>query len=168
LPSKEPESPEQNNPRQDNNTIPQEAGRPKLSKDTEPRKEKRVLPRSSEPTSAILWGIEAQEKIAQTITPIICNHFGKKNATALSKSEVDQLEYLKLCIFTGMDPMIEVTPEIIHEVLKLNTKPTQAFLKVVSDKEATFNTVLRRKPTATEMRHIYSSSFAEIFCNSGN
>ena len=141
----------------------QEAGRPLMTQDTEPRKKRVDIPRSAEPTSAILWGIEAQEKIADTVTPAICEHFGKKNATALSKSQIDELEYLKLCIFTGMEPMIEVTPEIINEVLKKNTKPSMAFLKIVDDKETTFNTIRRKKPSMAEMKHIYASAFAQIF-----
>lgn len=142
----------------------QESGRPPLSKDQGPRKQRRVLPRSSEPTSATLWGIEAQEKISDIMTPMVCKHFGKKNARALSKSEMQELEYLKLCIFTGMEPMIEVTPEIIQEILKSNTKPSKAFEKLVDNKSTTFNTVRRRQPNTSELRHIYASAFAEMFC----
>jgi hypothetical protein len=159
-----PEKP--SNKIEDNKTEVKEPGRPEFSRDEGPRKERRVLPRSSEPTSAILWGIEAQEKISSFITPAICEHFGKKNATALSKSEVDELEYLKLCIFTGIDPMIEVTPEIIQEVLNLKTNPSKAFLNLVDDKKVSFETIRQKKVNASEMRHIYASCFAEIFCKS--
>jgi len=141
-----------------------EPGRPPLAPDNQPRKQRRVLPRSGEPTSAVLWGIEAQEKISEVMTPIACTHFGKADARALSKSQVEELEYLKLCIFTGMEPMIEVTPEIIQEVLQSNTKPSKAFEDMVDGKATTFNSVRQRKPNTSEMRHIYASSFAEIFC----
>ena len=77
-----------------------EGGRPKFSKDTTPRKKKRVLPRSGEATSATLWAIKAQDKISAIMTPIACSHFKKKDARALSKSEVDQLEYLKISLVT--------------------------------------------------------------------
>jgi hypothetical protein len=158
------EKPQATSPKEESTEPVGEPGRPEFSRDTEPRKERTVLPRSSEPTSAILWGIEAQEKISSFITPAICDHYGKKNATALSKSQVDELEYLKLCIFTGMDPMIEVTPEIIQEVLNQKTNPSKAFLKLVDDKKTSFETIRQKKVNAYEMRHIYASSFAEIFC----
>ena len=74
----------------------EEPGRPPLSKDVGPRKQKRVLPRSGEATSATLWAINAQQKISTIMTPIACSHFKKKDARALSKAEVSQLEYLKL------------------------------------------------------------------------
>jgi len=149
----------------DEDSPPQDAGRPKNSKDVSPRKQRRVLPRSAEPTSAVLWGIEAQEKISKHMNNFACRHFNKSSARQLNKSEVDQLEYLKLCIFTGLDPMIEVTPEIIKDVLSLNTKPSQAFLDISDAKITTFNTVIRRKPSSSDMRHIYASAFAEIFCS---
>ncbi len=170
LPYKEPPAPpvapqkEQSGP-SDKSSPPQDAGRPKNSTDTNPRKQRRVLPRSSEPTSATLWGIEAQEKIAKHMNAFACKNFGKSTARELNKAEVDQLEYLKLCIFTGLDPMIEVTPDIIKDVLALNTKPSIAFLKLSEGKAVTFNTVMKRKPNVSEMRHIYASAFAEIFCS---
>ena len=66
---------------------------------------------------------------------------------------------------TGLDPMIEVTPDIIKDVLALNTKPSIAFLKLSEGKAITFNTVMHRKPNSSDMRHIYASAFAEIFCS---
>ena len=72
-------------------------GRPKFSRDTTKRKEKRVLPRSGDATTATLWAIEAQNKISEVVSPIALSHFNKKNARSLNKAEVDQLEYLKMC-----------------------------------------------------------------------
>lgn len=143
-------------------------GRPQFSQDTAPRKQRRVLPKSGEPTAATLWGIEAQEKISEVMTPIACSHFGKKDARALSKSEVDDLEYLKLCIFTGMEPMIEVTPEVIQQILKMNTKPSTAFTELVETKQTAFHNMRQRKPNIAEMRHIYASAYAEMLCDSSD
>jgi len=170
LPYKEPPAPpvapqkEASKP-SDKSSPPEDAGRPKNSTDTNPRKQRRVLPRSGEPTSATLWGIQAQESISKHMNSFACRHFGKSSARELNKAEVDQLEYLKLCIFTGLDPMIEVTPDIIKDVLALNTKPSIAFLKLSEGKVMAFNNVMRRKPNVSEMRHIYAAAFAEIFCS---
>jgi hypothetical protein len=142
-----------------------EAGRPDQSRDTEPRKQRRVLPRSGEPTAAILWGIEAQEKISDMMTPVVCRHYSKKDSRSLSKAQVQELEYLKLSIFTSMEPMIDVTHESIQEALAKNTKPSSEFVKMSEGKAVSFNTIRQRKPNTSEMRHIYASAFAEIFCN---
>lgn len=141
-----------------------EAGRPDLSKDTEPRKKRRVLPRSGEPTTAILWGIEAQEKISEMMTPVVCGHYNKKDSRSLSKEQVQELEHLKLSIFASLEPMIEVTHQSIQEALAKQTKPSSAFTEGSKGKVETFNTIRQRKPSVSEMRHIYASVFADIFC----
>jgi hypothetical protein len=137
-------------------------GRPPNTLDTGPRKRRRVLPMSGEPTSATLWGIETQEKISKFITPMICQHFGKADARALSKSEVSELEYLKLCIFTGMEPMIDVTPEVIQKILNYKTGPSKAFQEEVQLKVSSFHASRKRKPNNSEMKHIYASTYADI------
>ena len=140
-----------------------EGGRPKFSKDINPRKQKRVLPRSGDPTAATIWGISAQDKISEIMTPIACAHFKKKDARALSKSEVDQLEYLKLCIFTGMEPFIEITPELVESIVKNNTKPSKAFDFSVASKISSFTSLNKKKPNVSDYRHIYASTYAEMF-----
>jgi len=142
-----------------------DAGRPTQSRDTKPRKQRRVLPRSSEPTSATLWGIEAQEKISDMMTPVICKHYGKKDSRSLSKSQVKELEHLKLSIFTSLDPMIKVDESSISEALSKNAQPSATFNDISKGKTVTFSTIRQRKPNTSEMRHIYASTFAEIFCS---
>ena len=139
-------------------------GRPPFSKDTNKRKQKRVLPRSGEPTSATLWAIQAQSKISDVMTPIACSHFKKKDARALSKPEVDQLEYLKLCILTGTKPFVDVTPELVKSLVEQGTKPSQAFNLAVEDTVYGFSSINNRKPTTLELRHIHASVYAEMSC----
>ena len=81
----------------------------------------------------------------------------------LSKAQVDDLEYLKLCIFTGMKPMIDVTPELIQEIIDSNTKPSKAFVDLSNAKRIEFNSNYNRKPSMAELRHIYAACFAELF-----
>ena len=141
-----------------------EGGRPKFSRDTAPRKKKRVLPRTGDPTSATLWAIKAQEKISEILTPVACSHFDKKDARALSKSQIDQLEYLKMCILTGMKPYIDVTPDMVKSLIDQNTKPSTAFTSTIKDKVASFSSLNGRSPNTSELRHIYASVYAEILC----
>ena len=57
-------------------------GRPKNSRDQQKRKEKRVLPRSSEASisTVCLWGVKAQEQISKIVTPIALAKFSKSTA----------------------------------------------------------------------------------------
>tara|TARA_Y100001973_G_C5199416_1_gene336570 strand:- start:783 stop:2897 length:2115 start_codon:yes stop_codon:yes gene_type:complete len=144
--------------------VVNEGGRPRFSRDTTPRKQKRVLPRSGDATSATLWAIKAQEKISDIMTPIACSHFKKKDARALSKSEVDQLEYLKVCILTGMKPFMDVTPEMVKALVDKNTKPSSEFNSVLAEKVNSFSSVNSRSPNTAELRHIYATVYAEMLC----
>jgi hypothetical protein len=148
-----------------------EDGRPPFSKDSTTRKQKRVLPRSSEGTDMLsiastemtLWGMEAQDKISKVLTPAMCDHFGKKDARGLSKSEVDNLEYLKLCIFTGMKPLFPVDEQAILDVLKQNTKPSEAFLSHSKQKAAQIESSYSRRLTSSEMKFVYATSYTDLY-----
>ena len=98
------------------------------------------------------------------MTPIACSHFKKKDARALSKGEVDELEYLKLCILTGMKPFVEVTPDLVKQIVEQGTKPSKTFNSAVKDRVGGFSSINKRKPNTSELRHIYASVYAEISC----
>jgi len=168
LPYQEAESPDEapvNAPQEEPSFDPvNDEGRPPFSRDITQRKQKRVLPRSGEATSVTLWAIKAQEKISNVMTPIICSHFSKKDARALSKAEVDQLEYLKLCILTGMKPFVDVTPKLVKQLIEQNTKPSKVFNSIVENKVSSFSSINARKPNTSELRHIHASVYTEISC----
>jgi hypothetical protein len=169
IPHTEPEEPVSENPVQEEvqkeekrNEPINDEGRPRLSRDTEPRKQKRVLPRSGEATSATLWAIKAQAQISDIVTPMACAHFKKKDARALSKTEVDHLEHLKLCIFTRMKPFMDVTPEVVKLLIDSGTKPSTAFNSAVDASVNSFSSINNRKPNSSELKHIYASIFSEL------
>ena len=169
VPEEEPVDPPKEEP---NNEVEQEVekeeerveepGRPPFSRDVEPRKQKRVLPRSGEATSAMLWAISAQSKISDIMTPMACSHFKKKDARALSKAETTQLEYLKLCILTGMKPFVDITPELVKEIVEQQTKPSKSFNSLVDSSVASFSQVNKRNPSMSELRQIYASVYSQL------
>ncbi len=137
-------------------------GRPKFAKDKTKRKEKRVLPRSGDSTTATLWALDAQAKISDVLSPIALSHFKKKNARSLNKAEVDQLEYLKMCVLTGMSPYMEITSEIVKQLLDMGTKPSAEFNSIVESKVDSFVLANSKRPNSSEMKYIYASSFANM------
>ena len=137
-------------------------GRPKFSKDTQKRKQKRVLPRSSDGSMVTLWAVEAQSKIADLVSPIALSHFKKKNIRSLNKNEVEQLEYLKLCILTAMEPYTEITSGSVKQLIDNQTKPSSDFVDLVETQTQSFVDINNRKPTATELRYIYASIFSRL------
>ena len=62
-----------------------------------------------------------------------------------------------------MKPMMEVTPELIQQIIDSNTKPSQAFIELSNSKKSQFNSHYSRKPSMSELRHIYAACFAELF-----
>lgn len=138
-----------------------QGGRPNNAKDAVKRKQKRVLPKSGE-SAAVLWAFNAQKTIAETVTPMMLDYYNKKNVRSLTKAEFDQLEYLKLCLLTGLEPFVELTPEIIKELIEANHKPTAAFISKVDDEITNFVYINSRKPTVDEMKYIYATVYTEM------
>ena len=162
--TEEEETVETNTPQQEPEYSPQEeGGRPRFSRDTKKRKQKRVLPRSGNATTATLWAIEAQNKISEIVSPIALSHFNKKNARSLNKSEIDQLEYLKICILTGMTPYMDITDEIVKDLLDRGTKPSGEFNSLVEATVNSFTSANNKQPNSSEMKYIHASSFVEMF-----
>ena len=158
---------ETNTPQQEPERIPvEDDGRPKFSRDTKKRKQKRVTPRSGDATTATLWAVEAQNKISEVVSPIALSHFNKKNARSLNKAEVDQLEYLKICILTGMTPYMEITPEVVKDLLDRGTKPSSGFGSLVEAKVNSFTSANNKQPNSSEMKYIHASCFVEM-CDFG-
>ncbi len=148
-------------PRESGDKIVDLGGRPMFSKDTQKRKQKRVLPRSSDTTLAVLWAMEAQSKISEILSPIALAHFNKKNMRSLSKSELDQVEYLKLCIMSGMQPFMEIDDEVVKNLIDSIKNPSKAFVSSIESKKEDFVGMNNRSPNSNEMKFIYSQSFAE-------
>jgi len=157
----EPEKPS-TAPPNDNRPSVEDAGRPMFSKDTQKRKQKRVLPRSSDTTTAVIWAIEAQDKISSILSPIALAHFNKKNVRSLNKAQVDQLEHLKLCILSGMTPFMEIDEDVVRQLLDSQKNPPSDFSSLASEKIESFKYQASRQPVSNELKLIYASVFAEL------
>ena len=156
-PTKEaPEAPEK---QEDNNEPINPVGRPFFSKDSTKRKQKRVLPKSGSPTASVLWAVQAQDQIADILSPIALSHFNKKNMRSLSKAEMSQVDYLKLCILTGMKPYMDINSDMVKELLDSGSQPSQAFTNMVQDEVESFKTSNNRTPNSSELKYINASVF---------
>jgi hypothetical protein len=139
-----------------------DGGRPKFSRDTQKRKKKRVVPKSTDKVSTALWASSAQKTVSDLMAPIALSHFGKKNIRSLNKAEFDQLEHLKLCVLTGLQPYMEIDESVIKSILYNKSRPSEVFTEYVDNSVASFADNNNRKPNVEELRQIYSFAFAEI------
>ena len=158
----EPEPNKPSVPSQEEFSPNMDNGRPKFSRDTTKRKEKRVLPKSSDTTLATLWAVKAQEEISEILSPVALAAFDKKNLRSLSKNETDQLEHLKLCILTGLKPFMDIDESVVKALLDTQINPPKVFSEISSAKIEDFTSANNRKPSASELKYIYSVSFAEM------
>jgi hypothetical protein len=71
------------------------------------------------------------------------------------------LEYFKLCLLTNIEPFIDLSPEIIQELIQRNGKPTAEFLTKVDAQIEDFVYLNSRKPTVDEMKYIYASTYVD-------
>jgi hypothetical protein len=138
-----------------------QGGRPVNQKDKIKRKTKVVQPKSKEAT-AVLWAYNIQKSIADEVTPMMLDFYNKKNVRSLTKAEFSQLEYLKLCLLTGLEPFIELNPEIIKDLIENGHKPSHEFLEQVAEEMESFVYSNSRKPTVDEMKYIYASVFIDL------
>lgn len=157
---KEP-TPSPNNKDKEDQQLPiNPVGRPDFSKDSVKRKQKRVLPKSGTPTAAVLWAVSAQDQISEILSPIALAHFNKKNMRSLSKAEMSQVDYLKLCILSGIKPFMEITPELVKELVDSGSQPSLAFKNAVEDEIESFKSHNSRLPNSSEMKYINASVVA--------
>jgi hypothetical protein len=141
-----------------------EDGRPKNSMDKEKRKQREVKPRKSVNSSELivtsLWAGEAQSKISDIINPAILAHYEKSSLRSLTKSEIEQLEHLKLCILCGMEPFIEITPEVVSLILSRPISVDASMTKLVAGLKEDFLNKNGREPSIDEIRYINISCYA--------
>lgn len=90
--------------------IPQQ-GRPKNSKDSQPRKTKEFSPQTG--ASLSLWALSAQEKISEILNPTLLEFYDKKNMRSLSSQQYDETEITKTKIFFNLEPFANITEDLV-------------------------------------------------------
>lgn len=145
------------NPDAPKSTPTPQGGRPSNKKDQIKRKTKTIGD-----TAATLWAMDIQKSIAEEVTPMMLSYYNKKNVRSLTKAEFDQLEHLKLCLLANIEPFIELTPEIIKDLIDAQSKPSGDFLSKVDAGIDDFVYLNSRKPTVDEMRFIYASVYVDL------
>ncbi len=139
-----------------------EDGRPKNAKDQQKRKQKEVKPKNKPNfVNSMLWANNAQKEIASLVQPALLAHYGKKNVRSLTKSQMDELEYIKLCLLCGLTPFADINVETIKDMLDNNVKPHQSILDECAALELEFASANERHPSIDEIRQIQSSAYAK-------
>ena len=140
-----------------------EPGRPKNSKDTEPRKQKEFKPKTK--ASVELWAKEAQSKISEILNPGILKQFNKKNMRSLTAEEYNQAEQIKFSILYSLDYLESVTEETVQAVL--TQKLSNGVIEKCEEWISNAKTDINRKLSIEEIRNIRTSFYAENYVAEG-
>jgi hypothetical protein len=143
--------------------IPQQ-GRPKNSKDSQKRKDKKFSPQTG--ASLQLWAMETQDKISELINPYLLEFYNKKNMRSLSSVEYNEAEATKTKIFLSIDPLSNITEELV--LAKLNTinsidinKKINEYTKLVKQISNDINKIL----TADELKYAKAYFYQLVYSN---
>lgn len=117
-------------------------GRPPLSKDTQPRKQRTEKPRSKPSVAElIVWAESSWETISETLNEAFLSHLSKKNLRQLTKAQFTDLETLKLDVLTNLNLLEEVNAKRIQEVLSNKSKTPAEFLNILKEKSISTETM---------------------------
>jgi hypothetical protein len=154
---------QKNKPKQPEQLNVKEAGRPDGAIDQDPRKKRRVNPRTS--ASEILWAMEAQDKISEIINPIMLSHFDKSDFRSLTKDEVKNIDSLKNIIFANLEIGQKINNASINSIVNSRNSIPLEFSEHVESGIADFMENNSRGPNINEMKVIKASAFIHMAKN---
>ena len=120
------------NPAQ-NKKAPNSNGRPKLQKDTKPRKARQPKPKSKPGVAELLmWSEAAWNDTSDIMNKVFLGSKGKKNLRQLTKVEAKQLQQLKLDVFTNLETLGEANEKTVASILSSGQRTPQDFRHILS------------------------------------
>jgi hypothetical protein len=142
--------------------LPKESGegRPKLSKDSEKRKQKIFSPQTG--AKLMLWSSSAQDQISNIINPIILEYFNKKNIRSLSNTENETLENIKTNILFDTKPFNKINKDImLSSNMSNNNSISKDFYIWLSHLKSELN----RELTVEEIKQAKASFYTMVYNN---
>lgn len=119
---------------------PNPNGRPKFSSDTEPRQQRSTKPKSKPGVAEMLvWADATWSNISEILTNAYLQSNSKKNVRQLTKAQFNDLENLKLDIFTNVELLQNVSNNDIYNFLLSNKKMPKEFANLLSQHNININ-----------------------------
>ena len=140
-------------------------GRPKTSKDTTKRKQKRFAPQTG--AKLHMWANASQDKIAEILNPILLDFYSKKNMRSLSSSEYTEAETARTKLFLSAQPNQTIDIDYVTGSLSsLDNKELQktysSYLSFIKHIKSDFN----RELTVNELKDAKSYFYSLVYDNS--
>jgi hypothetical protein len=136
-------------------------GRPKNSKDSQPRKTKDFAPQTG--ASLALWANEAQDKISDIVNPMLLEFYKKDNLRKLSAQESKELDEFKTKILINIEPNSNIDElGVSNAISKINENNTKHIFSGLNYWVKQIRNELNRPLIAEEIRSIKSSFYATL------
>lgn len=135
-------------------------GRPKNSKDSEQRKTKVFKPQTG--AKLLLWANETQDKISQTINPILLQFFNKKNLRSLSNEEIKELDSVKTKLLFNLKPFTNITTDTILQSLN-EIDSTNELVQAYSNWLKELKSDLNKELTVDETKQAKASFYCMVY-----
>jgi hypothetical protein len=117
-------------------------GRPLLKKDEKPRKKRTEKPKSKPGVAdTIVWLENAWSDISQILNKAFLGTKNKKNLRQLTKSEVAEIESLKLSVLTNTELFSEVHAESVYNTIQLGVPTPKVFTDMLTSKGVTIDSL---------------------------
>ena len=136
-----------------------ESGRPPFAKDEEPRKKRVDTPKSTPGLAdIILWATDSFENISSVVNNAYLKSNGKSNLRQLTKSEVCNLEQVKLHAFSCLEPMTKTDEDAVFKALSSEMNMPKELKKTLHDNKISASEM----PINTYKKHVVGT-FVEFF-----
>lgn len=139
-------------------------GRPKNSKDTQPRETKKFTPQTGAKLN--LWANDTQDKISDIINPIMLNFYNKKNLRSLSNEESKELDKIKTKILFSFEPFQNADED--HVMAKFADINNSEILSTMSQYSVWLNQLksdLNKELSVDELKQVKASFYSSIYSN---
>lgn len=135
-------------------------GRPPNSKDKNIRKKKVLKTSTKAFFETVTWANQAQDIIAEIINPQMLKFFNKKNMRSLTTAETKQADKMKLSIFFDIDPLTNITEELIGKIM---AKPLEVYNTIDDIAKELINEIhfqTNSEPTVEHIKTAHSYAYA--------
>jgi len=111
----------------------------------------------------MLWASSTQKSVSEILNPALLHGYGKSNLRGLTKSEMDELEYIKLCVLSNIQPYRVVDAELLVSILEAGNPVDKQMLEIYKQLTKDFAVANDRHPTLEEKRYLQSSAYGLKF-----
>jgi hypothetical protein len=145
-------------------SLPKEAGegRPKLSRDSQKRKQKTFTPQTG--ASLLIWTNQAQDKISETLNPILLDFYNKKNLRSLSKAEIEEAENIRTKILFSFQPFASITEEkIIAAFTNINNPEFTTVMSTYNNWLNNLKHQLHKELSVEDLKQAKASFYCSVY-----